>query len=65
MKALFKTTDVIKFLCNFDCNMTAEDLKIRAAGAEFVDSKVIRNMLIDEIYKVLTETVNQYTYLCK
>jgi len=62
MKKLFKTADVIKFLYSFDCSITAEDIKSKSNGAEFVDSNFVRGFLIDEIYVALNETVNQYTY---
>jgi hypothetical protein len=65
MRTLFKTTDLIRFLYNIDCEATAEDIKSRANGAEFVDSKVVRELLIDELYEALNETVTKYTYLCK
>jgi hypothetical protein len=65
MKTLFKTTDLIRFLYNIDCEATAEDIKNRAKGAEFVDSKLVHKLLIDELYEVLAETVNHYTYVCK
>jgi hypothetical protein len=65
MRTLFKTTDLIRFLYNINCDMTGEDLKNRANGAEFVDSKVVRELLIDELYEALNETVTKYTYLCK
>ena len=63
MRTLFKTTDVLRFLYNFDCDQTAESLKKRANGAEFLDSKLVKGMLIKEIYAVLEETYNQYTYI--
>lgn len=62
MTKLFKTADVIKFLYSFDCSITAEDIKSKSNGAEFVDSNFVRGFLIDEIYVALNETVNQYTY---
>lgn len=62
MKTLFKTSDVIRFLYTYDCTVTAEDIRKRANGAEFVDSKLIKGNLIKPIYKALTETVNQHTY---
>jgi hypothetical protein len=62
MRTLFKTTDVLRFLYNFDCDLTAEDLKKRANGAEFLDSKFVKSKLNKEIYQVLVETYNQYTY---
>ena len=62
MKTLFKTSDVIKFLYTYECIVTAEDIRKRANGAEFIDSKLIKRNLIKPIYKVLTETLNQHTY---
>lgn len=62
MKTLFKTSDVLRFLYNFDCNLTAEDIKNRSKGAEFLDSKFVKSKLNKEIYGALVETYNQYTY---
>lgn len=62
MRTLFKTGDVIKFLHNFSCSMTANDISAKADGAEFIDAKYVRSFLIDEIYYALIETINQHTY---
>lgn len=62
MKTLFKTTDVLRFLYNFDCDQTAESIKEKAEGAEFLDSKFVQKFLIKDIYAALVETHNQYTY---
>lgn len=62
MKTLFKSGDVIKFLYNFDCSITAEDIRAKSNGAEFLDSEFVRGFLIDEIYAALKQTLNQYTY---
>lgn len=62
MKTLFKTGDVIKFLYNFECSITAEDIRAKSNGAEFLDTQFVRGFLIDEIYFVLTDTINQYKY---
>ena len=62
MRTLFKTTDVLRFLYNFDCDQTAESIKKKANGAEFLDSRFVKGMLIKDIYAALVETHNQYTY---
>ena len=62
MRTLFKTTDVLRFLYNFDCDQTAESIKKKANGAEFLDSKLVKGYLIEEIYTILKETVNQHSY---
>lgn len=62
MRTLFKRDDVIKFLHNWDCTQTAEELIKKSNNAEFLDSKFVQSYLIKPIYKNLTETLNQYTY---
>lgn len=59
---LFKTSDVIKFLHNFDCSLTAEVINKKTNGAEFVDSQLVYKELIEEIFIALSQTINHYTY---
>lgn len=65
MKYLYRTSDVIKFLLRWDCDHTATYLKERYAGAEFLDSVVIKSHLIDEIYEELAFELNKYGYISK
>lgn len=62
MKTLFKRDDVVKFLYTWGCGLTAEDIKSKSGNAEFLDSKYVKGFLMDEIYELLSETINQYTY---
>jgi hypothetical protein len=62
MKTLFKTSDLIKWLYNIDCPITAEAIKKRAAGAEFIDSKLVHYDIIPELYEELKFELNAYTY---
>ena len=62
MRQLYKTSDVIRFLVNFNCDITAESIKKRTEGAEFVDSELVRRDLIDEIYRHLEFELNKYAY---
>jgi len=63
MKHLYKTSDVVKFLVNWDCDLTANSIKEKASGAEFVDSQLVKMELIEEIYKHLEFELNKYTYI--
>ncbi len=63
MRTLYKTADVVKFLVNWDCQLTAESIKQRANGAEFIDSNLVKRELIEELYKHLDFEINKYTYL--
>lgn len=62
MKYLYKTSDVIKFLVNWNCDLTADSLRNRVGGAEFVDSELVKSELIPDIYTHLEFELNQYTY---
>ncbi len=63
MKTLYKTSDVVKFLIKWDCDLTANSIKEKAAGAEFVESDFVKGELIEELYKHLDFELNKYTYL--
>jgi hypothetical protein len=63
MKYLYKTSDVVKFLVNWDCGLTAESIKYNAKGAEFLDSEVVKGEMITEIYQHLELELNKYTYI--
>ena len=62
MKTLFKTADVIKWLYKMDCPMTAESIKKKADGAEFIDSKLISYDIVPHLYEELEFELNKYTY---
>lgn len=62
MKYLYKTSDVVKFLVNYNCELTAESVKDRAGAAEFLDSELVREELIPEIYVYLEFELNRYSY---
>lgn len=62
MSYLYKTADVVKFLYNWDCNLTAEDIKSKSGDAEFLDTRYVKGFLVDELYLALTQTINQYPY---
>jgi len=63
MKYLYKTSDVVKFLVNWDCGLTADSIKGIAKGAEFLDSVVVKGELIEDIYRHLELELNKYTYI--
>jgi hypothetical protein len=63
MKTLYKTSDVVKFLIKWDCDLTANSIKEKAAGAEFIESDFVKAELIEELYKHLDFELNKYTYL--
>jgi hypothetical protein len=63
MKTLFKTSEVIKFLCDLKCEATASDIFNRAAGADFLQSKLVEGYLLPELYQELVKTTVQYTYV--
>lgn len=62
MRQLYKTSDVIRFLVNYDCLQTADSFKRITDGAEFVDSKLVQKHLIKELYAHLEFETNRYTY---
>lgn len=62
MKTLFKTGDVIQFLYQYDCEMTAESIRKKSNESQFVDTEWVHGFLIDEIFDAMKETINQYTY---
>jgi len=63
MKHLYKTSDIVKFLVNWECGLTAESIKGIAKGAEFLDSEVVKGEMITEIYQHLELELNKYTYI--
>lgn len=61
MRTIYNTAEVVKWLYGMDCSSTAETLKDRAGKAEFVDSGILRSLLIDEIYDALRATFPGHT----
>jgi hypothetical protein len=62
MRTLFKTNEVVKFLCDLKCDATASDIFNRAAGADFLESQLVERYLLPELYQELVKTTVQYTY---
>ena len=65
MRTIYKTSEIVKWLYEMNCNGTAETLKDRAQTAEFVDSSILRSLLIDEIYDALRSTFPGHTCATK
>lgn len=62
MRTLFKTNEVVKFLCDLKCDDTATDIFNRAAGADFLESQLVERYLLPELYQELVKTTVRYTY---
>lgn len=63
MKAIFRTEEVISFLELNQCPITAESIKEMSMGSDFIDSKIVKKELIDDLWNILTTSVSEYSYV--
>ena len=62
-KAIFRTEEVVSFLELNQCPLTAESIKEMSIGSDFIDSKLVKKELIDDLWNILTTSVSEYSYV--
>ena len=62
MKAIFRTEEVISFLEFNDCHQTAQFMKENYSGFNFIDAKLVKREIVNELWPLLLNSVSTYSY---